>query len=210
MGQKEDKSRKRSKGLLILGLVLLLVCVIAGGAYSKYRKDVVMTGKVSASNRLVGQFQLLEHKKTLEDGAYRLTDETTVSDSVWAIPGATIPMDPYLTILDKSDVPALLYIEVIDPNAEDVLSYKLTEDWTLLDVEGYHKGAVYVFQNGQVLGDFSDPDLLRQIEILQDGEVTISDESEAEVESLSFCGYLIQTDGNQTPKELYEEKMSHK
>lgn len=209
MDYHEKPRIKLSKILLIVCIVLLLVSVIAGGAYSKYRKNVVMTGNLSVGNRLVEQFKLVEHKKTLTNGTYELTNETTVSDSILYIPGAVIPVDPYLSIIGKTEIPALLYVEVIDNNPADVLKYELTDDWTLLNgVKGYHDGAVFVYRNGQVIVDFSDSNVLNEIPILRNGEITLGEEPVSEADALQFCGYLIQTDGNQTPSELFAEKLS--
>lgn len=204
MNQTEKPRRKLSRGLLIACLVLLILSVFAGGAYSKYRKKVVMTDEIQYSSRLVQEFRLMEHKKVMKDGAYQLSEETTDSDSTLYIPGAVIPMDPSLSITGKTSIPALLYVEVVDNNPEDVLRYELTADWTQLEgVTGYYGGTVFVFRDGQELTDSTGEDLLASIPILQNGEVTLGEEPVSQAEALQFCGYLIQTEEDQSPAELF-------
>lgn len=206
MEHNEKPRRKLSRTLLVVCLVLIVLSVIAGGAYAKYRKTIVMNDNIVVGNRLVEAFTLVEHKTVLQDGAYQLTDETTVSDSLLYIPGAVIPMDPTLTIAGKSDIPALLYVEVIDKNPDGLLHYQLTEDWTLLpEVKGYHDGTVYVYQNGRAL---TDSDNLNEIHLLRDDAVTLGEEAASAVEPLQFCGYLLQSDGSSTPDALFTAQFS--
>ncbi len=206
MEHNEKARRKLSRTLPIVCLVLIVLSVIAGGAYAKYRKTVVMNDNIVVGNRLVEAFTLVEHETVLQDGVYQLTDKTTVSDSLLYIPGAVIPMDPTLTIAGKSDIPALLYVEVIDKNPDGLLHYQLTEDWTLLpDVKGYHDGTVYVYQNGRALTDSDD---LNEIHLLRDDAVTLGEDAASVVESLQFCGYLLQSDGSSTPDALFTAQFS--
>ena len=206
MENNEKPRRKLSRTLPVVCLVLIVLSVIAGGAYAKYRKTVVMNDNIVVGNRLVEAFTLVEHEAVLQDGAYQLTDETTVSDSLLYIPGAVIPMDPTLTIVGKTEIPALLYVEVIDQNPAGLLHYQLTEDWTLLpDVKGYHNGAVYVYQNGRALTDSDD---LNEIHLLRDDAVTLGEDAASAVEPLQFCGYLLQSDGSSTPDALFTAQFS--
>ena len=210
MNQTEKPRRKLSRALLIACLVLLILSVLAGGAYSKYRKKVVMTDEIQYGSRLVEQFRLLEHKTEMQDGVYQLSKETTVSDSALYIPGAVIPMDPSLSITGKTEIPAFLYVEVVDGNPKDMFRYALTSDWSELDgVTGYHGGTVFVYRDGQEITDSTNKNLLASIPILRDGEVTLGEEPVSQVKALQFCGYLIQTEGNQSPAQLYQSHFSH-
>lgn len=161
---------------VLLLLILLIAGSIAGYAIGKYRTEVVMTGSVTASTRLVDSFRLSAVRKA--DGA---SSEEPEADTAYLIPGTELGFN--LQIQGKSDVGAYLYVEVTGEGAE------LTEDWRRLDnVVGKHGGAVYAYSK---LLDGSDPDLT--VPLLKKGLSPASDE--AVPSPLSFCGYLLQVNG---------------
>ena len=187
--------RKSTKVALVCLTVLLLLGSLAGYGYAKYRSDVVMTGSVQYRNQLVSGFRLLEHKAEAgEDGAYTAASDLVAEQAYYLIPGTELPMDPYISIEGKTDVKAMLFLEVVPTALDSSLRYAVTEDWTLLEgVRGGKGGQVYAYQGGKVL-DGAQEETDFTVQILQGNKVTLGTAPvNGGAESLEFCGYLIQT-----------------
>ena len=184
----KDKKRFLSHLLILALCVVLLISAISAVSYAKYRKQILMTGKLTVKNRLAEGFTLQEYVLTRNaDGSYsRNGSETTAEpQSYQLLPGLSIPQAPFLSIDGKSEVPAVLYLELLPM---DGVSFTLTQDWTLLNgVVGYKGGDVYVYQNGAALTNQSPA--LSQIEILTDGFLV---EQASGSGSVKMIGYLLQ------------------
>lgn len=185
------KAKKKSFsriGILLLAAVLLLGACLVGTGYAKYRQEVLMTGSVSHSSKLVDSFTLNEYVLTrYANGSYVKDSDTLTSEPQTYIlsPGMRIPQDPFLTITGKSSVKAVLYVEVTSCAS---VSCQLTSDWTqLTGLTGHSGGNVYVYQNGAALD--RQETSFEQIHILNNGFQVVDATGSG---SISVVGYLIQ------------------
>lgn len=203
----KDHKRFRSR-LLIAALVLaLLTAAFAAGSYAKYRGQVLMTGTVSAKNQLAESFRLQEYVLTRNtDGSYtREGDELSTEPQTYALlPGLEIPQDPFLSISGKTEVPAVLYLELLPLNS---VSCTLSPDWSLLSgAEGPKGGQIYVYQNGTPITE--QKDALKHISVLTDG---FHVEQAGGSGSVTMVGYLLQADKEYEPSQaetLFRQRLN--
>lgn len=139
---------------LILSLCALL---IFGGAvkavWAKYVKDTTLSGSVNIQANL-GNLSVQEHLAVdlQGDGTYELDLDNIVLSNTYetVMPGVDIPKDPYVTITDKSSIPAYLFVEVVDtlPNSSGITYAIDSSNWLSLGISGKNGGTVYVYQGG--------------------------------------------------------------
>ena len=191
----------KKKTLLTILAVMLVCCIAVAGTlavlFAKTSEPVVNT--FTATSQLVtGEFTLKEHiAEQQKNGSYTLTEKTT-NDTVKGnhydvLPRTNLPKDPYITITEKTNAPAYLYVEVVGelPNG---MHYDMADCWTKLDgVTGNHNGVIYVYNNGTPIDDESTG--LENIAIIAGNTITVDDVpglAEGQKVSLSFYAYLGQ------------------
>lgn len=203
----------KKKTLLTILAVMLVCCIAVTGTlavlFAKTSEPVVNTFTAAGDGKLVtGEFTLKEHiaaKQT--DGSYKLTGETTnntvTGNHYDVLPRTDLPKDPYITITEKTNAPAYLYVEVVG-ELPTGMSYDMADCWTKLDgVTGNHNGVIYVYNNGTPIDDESTG--LDNISIIKNDTITVSDEpglTEGQEVSLSFYAYLGQASVG-TPAQAY-------
>ena len=181
--------------VLAVALLLLIGAVItASTVLGKYTVDTRIYGTFEVSTRLAERFALQEHRAVQgEDGSYTLHPTDLVTTNTYQlIPGLTIPKDPYIAIVDKTSIPAYIYVEVLPTLVSPSVSYGInTMYWTqLTGVTGPHGGQVYSYAAGLVdnnstgLGNI--PILAGNSFSLPPTPITGADEC------LTFYGYLIE------------------
>ena len=181
--------------ILIAAAVLLLAAVVITGntVLGKYITEDAVHGTFTVSKRLASRFALQEHKAVQgEDGSYTLDETLVTTNTYQLIPGLTIPKDPYISITDKTSIPAYIYVEVVNSSVADAVDYDIdTTKWTLLDgVTGPHDGAVYTYYAGPVDNSTSGRG---SIPILANNSFTLPPlPITGEREVLTFYGYLIE------------------
>ena len=191
----------KKKTLLTILAVMLVCCIAVTGTlavlFAKTSEPVVNT--FTATSQLVnGDFTLKEHiAEQQKNGSYTLTTETT-NDTVTGnhydvLPKTNLPKDPYITITEKTNAPAYLYVEVVGelPNG---MHYDMADCWTKLNgVTGNNGGVIYVYNNGTPIDDKSTG--LENIAIIADNTITVDDVpglAEGQKVELSFYAYLGQ------------------
>ena len=203
MNTKSIPSRKKMG--LILALVLLtlagIVLLIVNG-YSKYRTQLMISNEVDYTNQLAASFKLMDEPvKQQLDGSYALDTDVsakpTQGGNYRMIPGITIPAAPYVEIIGKTEIPAYLYLEIVNPEHIQILID--SEKWTLLDgVTGKNNGQIYVYQS-VLSGEEGKTDLkiptftftqLDKIPAAAGGEI-------------HAYAYMIQTNENQTAAQVF-------
>ncbi len=175
--------------LLLIGTVLTMSTVLG-----KYTTQERMYGTFSVSNRLASRFALQEHEAVKgEDGSYTLHPTALVTENTYKlIPGLTIPKDPYISVENKTSIPAYIYFEVVEDNVSSSVSYSVNGTlWTLLSgVTGPNGGAVYTYSAGLVDSTSSGLD---RIPILADNSFSLPPTPiTGEAECLKFYGYMIE------------------
>lgn len=143
--------KNRSHLMVLLILAVLLASSLIGSAVGKYIKTMSFPGTVTFSATLAESMVLQEHKVQRDtDGSYETTPVLLPAEGVKGndyvlLPGLDIPKDPFITIEGKTDIPAYLFVEVLD-TTENTLSYTMADHWLKLDdFSGDHGGAVYVY-----------------------------------------------------------------
>lgn len=191
----------KKKTLLTILAVMLVCCIAVTGTlavlFAKTSEPVVNT--FTATSQLVnGDFTLKEHiAEQQKNGSYTLTKETTnntvTGNHYDVLPRTDLPKDPYITITEKTNAPAYLYVEVVGelPNG---MHYDMADCWTKLNgVTGNNGGVIYVYKNGTPIDENSTG--LENIAIIAGNTITVDDVpglAEGEEVSLSFYAYLGQ------------------
>lgn len=191
----------KKKTLLTILAVVLVCCIAVTGTlavlFAKTSEPVVNT--FTATSQLVtGEFTLKEHiAEQQKNGSYTLTKETT-NDTVTGnhydvLPRTDLPKDPYITITEKTNAPAYLYVEVVG-ELPTGMHYNMASCWTELEgVTGNHNGVIYVYNNGTPIDDKSTG--LENIAIIDGNTITVDDVpglAEGQKVELSFYAYLGQ------------------
>lgn len=172
------KKNFRTRLRLLIALSLLLFCLI-GFAVGKY----IMTFKapdtmtVTFSNNLADTFEVRESEATRNKttGAYTLdkSKPVTAGQTYVLIPGVDIDKDPYVYIEGRSEIPANLYIEIVDSldtvDGTKLVDYTVRTDlWeTPADKTAQHGGTVYKYKGAETVAD-------GKYYILQGDKITVS------------------------------------
>lgn len=201
---------KRKIFLTILAVVLVCcISVIGTLAFLTETTDnpVVNTFTAAGGGKLIDDddgddsngkegFFLKETKVVANaNGSYSFVNpkEEVESNSYKVVPSTDLPKDPYVRIVGKTEIPAYLYVEVVDGLANSGLSYTMADCWTKLDgVTGNHSGQIYVYNNGELVTDQTTA--LAQIKLLGGDKITVGDDvtiGESGIQLL-FYGYLAQ------------------
>lgn len=158
------KMKFRTRLRLLVTLSLLLFCLI-GFAIGKYIQTFRAEEKVTVtfSNNLADVFEVRESEATRNTttGAYTLNKSKPVTDeqTYVLIPGVDIEKDPYVFIDGRSEIPAELYIEIVDTLDEDgirLVTYAVRSD--LWEVNTTYKpdstGTVYKYKGTVTNGGY--------------------------------------------------------
>jgi len=174
---------------LLLVLALLLICTV-GGVSAKYITTLNKGSTVKFTAELATDFILQEHEANrAADGTYSLSD-TLIKDgqTYELIPGLDIPKDPHVVITGKSDIPAYLYIEIVESLDSAVINgintklvdYTVANCWKAVDESvkaPQYGGTVYVYTDGTseqnvIILDGTTKDY--KIDILNKNQVVVS------------------------------------
>lgn len=201
-----DNTTKRTK-LLKAAAVVMIAALVCTGIWAKYTQNVNFEGNVTFSQKLADDFKIGEHKAVRQnDGSYILSDEEVVQNTYEVMPGVDIPKDPFITLTNKSDVPAYLYIEIADAPSETV-KYELTDEWQKInDCKGSNGGDVYAYR--QVLDNES---YTGPISVLKDDLVMISekyDETTAGF-NMKLYGYLLQKTDERSAEQIFKDTIGN-
>ena len=198
------KKKKSRYGLWSLLLALVVVIsVLVGAAVGKYIKTLSFTGTLKITAEL-GTITLQESKAVrMDDGRYTLVETETVGNTYVLIPGLNIPKDPYITVTDKSEIDAYLFVEVVD-NTNGAIRWRIAEGWTLLDgVVGKHNGSVYVYTTPLDENYKSTP-----IQILNKDEIEVSQylltKDNTDEDVLQFYAAMGEVASGTTYKDVYD------
>jgi len=213
---------KFKKALLtILAIVLICAISITGTlAYLKANTGEVKNTFIAAgggslfededNNPATGGLTLNESKaeQNATTGVYTLkTTEKVTSNTYNVVPGSTIPKDPRVSVTEKNDVPAYLYVEIVN-NTNGIISFTVDNTkWIKVDdATAPHGGTVYVW-NAQLVDD------LTATSIISGNKVSVKNVGEnetlsfGETNSVSFYAYLAQSVVGEysTAKDVFNE-----
>lgn len=201
-------SRKTQKAYIISMFLVSLILAAAGtsAVYAKYVKDVPFSGNVTVQANLVDTFVLFEHNaERTALGDYSLGGTEVSGNEYVLMPGVDIKKDPQIRITGKTEVPAYLYIEVVDTTPGTV-TYSIESCWSVVaDVTGPHGGSVYVY-TPKFTTDMN-------IKIIVNDILTVKDSlvhPVAESYSLDFYAYMAQVpNAADTPAAVFAQSFTN-
>lgn len=192
----------KKKTLLTIMAVVLVICIAVMGTLAFLTKEsgaVKNTFIAQGGGDIAKEIVLKEHEAVKGDkGDYSLNDTLVDSNKYSVLPSTDLPKDPFITIIEKTEVPAYLYVEVVDGLANTGLSYAMADCWAKLDgVTGKNGGAVYVYcdeaKNPVIVTDETPG--LDKIFILENNEIVVNDTvgiAKDQTVNIDFYGYLAQ------------------
>ena len=202
------KLKFRTRVVLLILLVALLIGLISF-VDAKYADTISYRGKITFSAKLANNVELRERKIVRKnDGTYETTAETITNgtQSYTLVPGQDVPKDPHIIIEGKTDIPANLYVEIVDTSDTEkgvkLIDYSVTDIWERAADQSLNKhgGTVYKYK-GDALTSANTPK--DPIGILKGDKVTVSQyvkshdlTNEQAQDSLTFYVYLIETTSN--------------
>ena len=188
---------KKKRAILYAVLALLLVAAISAGfgISAKYRKDINIPGKLIIDAGLAKSIKILEHEAVrAADGTYTLNTDKEVSENEFTVlPEVALPRDPFVRIEDKTEVPAYLYIEVVESGS---ITFSLTNDWVILEGQtGKNGGQIYSYKNAAITAAESDIAILT-------GNVSAGDVAG----ELSFYPYMVKAESGSDAAGSFDDK----
>lgn len=202
------------KKTLTIAIALVLVVALAVGATWAY---LTATAGPVENTFAVGnvidktKFTLQEHQVKYDDTTglyvYVLNDgekqPATTNTYNKLVPGTTAPKDPFITIGEKTQAPAYLFVKVTDTSVGITYSVD-TDKWAEVSVNGLKAGEkVYVYKVGSdnVLPAGSSGDYA----ILTKDQISVGSNVSAISGGLVFNGYLCQAAGFQSATEAFNQ-----
>lgn len=199
--------------IIVLSLVLVVVMTVAGTlAYFTAQTEVVKNTFTVGSlfdpddpnpdpdpddpDPDTPKFLLHEHEATADDsGVYTIgTDAKIVNGFDYTVlPGVDLPKDPFVRSTHNLAVDAYVFVEVVEDDFSEYLSYEVADTWTLLDgVKGLNGGKVYYLTAGAAAGA-----KLPVTYILDGNKITVDPEipEGEDLGGLDFYAYMIQAAG---------------
>ncbi len=203
MVKTSDNTSKKIKIIKTAAVVIIAAALFSTGIFAKYMRSVNFEGNVTFSQKLADDFKISEHTAVKQnDGSYTLGNEVTLSNTYAVMPGVDIPKDPFITLTNKSEVPAYLYIEIADDTGSTV-TYELTAKWHKLgDCKGSNGGDIYVYEDVLNETNCGGP-----ISVLKDNMIRVSDKYDENTDSFSinFYGYMLQKTGDKSAEQTFRD-----
>ena len=184
-----------------VGILLILILIsmwIVCGMLAKYTD--ANSNITSARVARMAMVELHEHKAELQNGIYVLDTDTIVGSNEYdtVLPGVDIPKDAFIQSDGKNEVACALYIEVVNVNVPDEVSYTIgTSFETETSIVPSHGGTLYKYN--QTIQPGTDRPITH---IFSDNKLRVSDtfkdRSVAEKNTAPFkieiYAYLVQID----------------
>ena len=192
----------KKKTLLTIMAVVLVICIAVMGTLAFLTKEsaaVKNTFIAQGGGDIAKAVELWEHKAVKGDkGDYTLNDELVAENKYSVLPSTDLPKDPFIKVVEKTEVPGYLYVEVVDGLANTGLSYAMADCWAKLDgVTGKNGGAVYVYcdETKNPIIVTNETQGLDKIFILKNNEIVVNDTvgiAKDQTVNIDFYGYLAQ------------------
>ena len=213
MSTQRGRSRKKMKNTYkprIIALACLLVLAISaaiGGGLAKYTERINTDGPgqtfvaalVDENN--AGKFALTEKLASMEENGDFVTEaDEADGNSYFLIPGTVIPKNPQITLTNKTDIPAYLYLKVEGKAADANVVYAIDSSiWTRVKTED--NALIYTYTKDGIATKLPSGDDVT-FGILENDQVVVASLKKLEAGGeLAFTGYLIQAPGEQPETE---------
>ena len=190
----------KTKKVFIAIAAMLLVCAmsIAGTLaflQARTEKEVTNTFVAAGSGSLftdaTGKIVLNESKAILNEatGTYTLDTANKVYENEYSVlPGTTVAKDPAITVTGKNNVPAYVYVEIVDATGVNI-TWEIATGWEATGVVGPHGGTVYHLPS-PIVAD------LAATAVLKNNQITVADEADLGLNAgkdMTFYGYIAQS-----------------
>ena len=201
----------KTRKILISIAALVLVCAmsIAGTlAVLQSKTSEVKNTFVAAGGgdlfKATGGIVLNESQANLNTatGQYTLDTATKVlTNEYFVLPGTTVPKDPAISVTEKNEVPAYVYVEVVN-EADGIITWEIADGWTATRVTGPHGGTVYHLPNAIVADLSATP-------VLKDNQIKVADVADLNLGTdgkvMTFYGYIAQSvvGNSTTPADVF-------
>lgn len=218
----KNNRRNTLAALICVSVLIIAIGAItiasSGLASAKYKTQQVVNNvpvTITVTADLADTLEIKEHvANRLDSGAYELTAAETNSNSYVLMPGVDIPKDPFVRVTGKTEIPAYLYIEVIDSVGGSNSTYNYAIDstnWTAVSgVNGKYGGTVYVYNS--VLQKTATESGDVTVHILQNDIVTVKPEIDRSADysdaGIQFCAYMVQVADGKTVAELFRTQIA--
>ena len=133
-------------------------------------------------------------------GKYTLdTTNKVFANDYTVLPGTTVAKDPAISVNEKNDVPAYVYVEIVSKNAN--ITFEVADGWVATGVTGPNGGTVYHLSNAIVADLAATP-------ILKNNQINVADVEDLGLDAngtVTFYGYLAQSSVNDStaPAEVF-------
>lgn len=183
-----EQKRKNTRVALIIFSVLIIAAgaitiATSGVASAKYKTQKVANTvpvTVTVTADLADSLTISESAVTRQSSGQYVTGSGTSSGNTYDLmPGVDIPKDPFVRVTGKTEIPAFLYIEIVDgtvwSTANQRFEYKIgdtlvysysidTANWKR--IEQYSDRKIFVYAPGGTETPVTDADDLSHINIL--------------------------------------------
>jgi len=203
----------KKKKLLRLAVMLLILAMAAialiGSSLGKYVKTFTGEANVIFSAELAEELVLRETEAERQiDGSYALKTGTYTDENEYILlPGLNVPKDPHVVIVGKTDIPAYLFVEVVDGLGNDAISYGVRDCWLEIPGNGKNGGTVYVYSENGAAKAIADASVASPVYILQSDTMVVGQElkhSASTSDILRFYACLGETAMGDTPLKVYK------
>ena len=186
------------KSVGILLIMILISMWFVCGLLAKYTAS--NSNSTSARVARMAKVELHEHKAELQNGIYVLDTYTIVDSNEYdtVLPGVDIPKDAFIHSDGKNEVACTLYIEVVNVDVPDEVSYTIgTSFETETSIAPSHGGTLYKYnqtiQPGtvQTITHIFSDNKLRVSDTFKDRSVAAKNTAPFKIE---IYAYLVQID----------------
>lgn len=196
----------KAKKVILMILAVALICAISvTGTLAFLKADTVevkntfvAAGGGSLFKNASGEIVLNESLAVRDTttGAYSLDTSNKVTENNYIVlPGTTVDKDPAVSVTEKNDVPAYVYVEIVDATGGKI-TWEIADGWTLASGITGAKGGVVYYLATPIVADLAPTD------ILKNNEITVVNENDLDLgdsgKTIKFYGYLAQSVVNGT------------
>ena len=206
---KKNSPYKKSL-IALIACGVLLTSALIGGISAKYTQQVALSG--TGADITLQQveketdFALVENTVTAEaDGSYvkaeGITDEGV---SYFLIPGTTLPKNPVVSVTNKTELPAYLYLVLAGP-ASTTGEFEYAVDantWKALD----GVANTYVYAPGGTESEFKGGET-KTAHILAEDKISVTSLKKLAAKGdMTILCYLVQNMGKENAKDVWNDK----
>ncbi len=217
---KKSSYKKSLIALVVCGV--LLISALIGGISAKYTQKTAKegTGADITLQQVENEtdFYLLENNVDQEsDGDYNAVKEgdnayTDQGVTYYLIPGTILPKTAEVTVKNKTNLPAYLYLEIGGlESVDDDLAYSIINKWAPLDASATGTTGTYVYTNGGTDAVKLAGQTETKVKVFESDRLNVDSLKKlSEKENLTILCYLVQImDEDMSAKEVFDDRVAN-